>query len=191
MQKIKFEDYVMMIRKMAHKFSNKHGVPYDELESQGFLIYCECVKTFDLSKGATFGTHLFTNLKRLNDYAITYKRQKGVLLEDISNEDSKKSDKLVTIKLKNKVEQSKLYDVQLNYDNPTIMDLLECAKEKLSIDAFELLKWMLNREWDDYVHSKPSIKMAVEYFNTTRTRINSLWNECSQFWNNEGISLYY
>ena len=186
-----FEKYVMMIRKMAHKFATKLNVPYEEMEAQGYLIYSECLKSFDISKGTTFSTHLFTNLKRLNDFGHTYNRQKGVLLEDISNEDSKKSDKVVKIKLKNKTEESKVYDVQLNYDNPTIIDLLECAKEKLSIEAFELFKWILNRDWDDFTHSKPNIKMAVEYFDTTRTRINSLWNECSQFWNNEGISLYY
>lgn len=189
MEKIKFEDYVMMIRKMAHKFSNKHGVPYDELESQGFLIYCECVKTFDLSKGATFGTHLFTNLKRLNDYAITYKRQKGVLIEDITNSDYKKSS---LIKMKSKeVTKKPTYDIQLNYDNVKLVDLLEYAQDYLSNEAYKLFKWILERSWDDFVHTKPSIKMAMEKFNMTRTKMSVLWNECFNFWNNVGVNFYY
>lgn len=189
MEKIKFEDYVMMIRKMAHKFARKLNVPYEEMEAQGYLIYSECLKSFDISKGTTFSTHLFTNLKRLNDFGHTYNRQKGVLLEDITNSDYKKSS---LIKMKSKeVTKKPTYDIQLNYDDVKLVDLLEYAQDYLSNEAYKLFKWILERSWDDFVHTKPSIKMAMEKFNMTRTKMNVLWNECFNFWNNVGVNFYY
>lgn len=188
MEKIKFEDYVMMIRKMAHKFSNKYNVPYDEVEAQGFLIYSECVKTFDMSKGS-FSTHLFTNLKKLNDYGQTYNRQKGVLLEDINNYDFRKSNNLVKIKSK-EIENKSTYDICLDYNPITLVDLLQYSKEYLSNEAYKLFKWILERSWDDFIHTKPTVKMAMEKFKTTRKRIDVLWEECSNFWNNVGINYY-
>ena len=83
-----FEAYVMMIRKMAHKFARKLNVPYEEMEAQGYLIYSECLKSFDISKGTTFSTHLFTNLKRLND--STESKLERYYREKILEEEPKK-----------------------------------------------------------------------------------------------------
>ena len=53
-----FEKYVDLIRNRAWEYHEKTGVDYEELESQGFLIYCECLERYDISKSG-FSTYLY------------------------------------------------------------------------------------------------------------------------------------
>ena len=197
MEKIQFENYVMMIRKMAHKYSNVLNVPYEEMEAQGYLIYCECLKTFDISKNVSFGTHLFVQLKRLNDFGHTYNRQKGILLEDMIDSQYssfRKSRCYANQIVKNKFEsdpESKMkYELVSPEESITAKDVLECAKEVLSIEAYNLMNWIIHWDWDDGIHSKPNIAMAMEKFGMKRNQMTKLWLECSSFWNSKGYALY-
>ena len=96
MKKGQFENYVNLIRKSAHFYANKHNIDYEEVEAQGFLIYCQCIKDYDISK-STFSTHLSWELKRLNDFCKTYKRQQGVLIEDYYNSSFNKNDERLEV----------------------------------------------------------------------------------------------
>lgn len=166
-----FDKYVNMIKKRAHDYSSKYSIDYSEMESQGFLIYCECLNNFDASK-SSFSTYLYTQLSRLNDFALTYRRQKGVLIQDYFEENEN-------------FEQIIEARESINFD-----DFLDDAKKELSENAYNLLLWILNREWEKKYKTKPSILQAMQFFKMTRRKIEKIWEECRMFWINEGYAFY-
>ena len=173
-----FDKYVNLIRKRAREYSKKYNIDYDEMESQGFLIYCECLEKYDVSK-ATFSTYLYTQLNRLGDFAKTYNRQKGCLIQDsFSNEENEDIDNIEDM------------IISKNYDLPTLNDLLQEAKSELSEQAFQLLKWIIEKEWEKKNKRTPTISMASKYFNISKTIVEKFWIECKDFWNTKGIAFY-
>lgn len=171
-----FEKYANLIRKRAHEYSSKYGVDYEELEAQGFLIYCECLQKYDFTK-AKFTTYLYIQLNRLGDFVKTYKRQQGVMMEDY---------------FANIVPEGKTYEETLKAkaSSPAVEDFLKEAKEILSENAYTLLTWIVGREWEGKNKRTPTISMAVKYFNTTKQAIEKAWEECRIFWNVQGSAFY-
>lgn len=172
-----FDRYANLIRKRAHEYSSKYGIDYEELEAQGFLIYCECLQKYDLSK-ATFCTYLYIQLNRLGDFAKTYKRQQGVLIQDYYSNPNE--------------EKEKNYEQELQARDmlPAVKDFLKEAKEVLSSSAYELLVWIVGREWEGKNKRTPTISKAVKYFNTTKQAIEKAWGECRTFWQIQGSAFY-
>ena len=172
-----FDEYVNLIRKRAHHYSSMYKVEYSEMESQGFLIYCECLEKYDCAK-ANFITFLYIQLNRLGDFAKTYNRQKGCLIQDnISNDDDEIENIEDSINSK-------------DYYLPTINDLLREAKDELSDQAFQLLKWIVEKQWEKKNKRTPTISMASKYFNINKITMEKFWIECKDFWNTKGISFY-
>lgn len=171
-----FEKYANLIRKRAHEYSSKYGVDYEELEAQGFLIYCECLQKYDFTK-AKFTTYLYIQLNRLGDFVKTYKRQQGVMMEDY---------------FANIVPEGKTYEetLEAKASSPAVEDFLKEAKEILSENAYALLTWIVGREWEGKNKRTPTISMAVKYFNTTKQAIEKTWEECRIFWNVQGFAFY-
>lgn len=172
-----FEKYANLIRKRAHEYSDIYNVDYSELESQGFLIYCECLQDFDISK-SSFCTHLYIQLNRLADFAKIYKRQSGVLIQDYyNNSENDQAD------LEEKIPS-------IEYDLLSRNDFLKEARKELSTEAYELLIWILKREWEKKGRKIPNISMASKYFNKGRKVMKVIWNECETFWSVQGSMLY-
>lgn len=178
MKKTQFEKYVDLIRKRAHEYSEKYNIDYSEMESQGFLIYCECLEKYDPEK-AKFTTYLYIQLNRLNDFAKTYKRQEGFYLQDYFNPDYSQD-----------IEDYEERMISRNYDLPKIMDFLKEAKQELSEDAFKLIVWIIKREWEEKNRRTPTISMATKHFNRSRQKIEEIWEECRNFWLNQGLAFY-
>lgn len=178
MKTLGFEKYVNLIRSRVHYFSTKYGFDYDELESQGFLIYCECLEKYDVGK-SKFTTYLYIQLNRLKDYILTYRRQQGENLQDYLSND-------VDVEGKDLVELLPSREL-----SPTMQDLLDDAKETLSENAYNILIWILNREWEEKQSKRtPTISMARRYFNLSKKIIDQAWDECKTFWNCRGFALY-
>lgn len=170
-----FDKFVDLIRKRAWEYSKKYNIEYSEMESQGYLIYCECLEKFDNTK-SSFSTYLFIQLNRLGDFAKTYARQKGELIEDyFSVEDEE-------INIEDSIESR---ESSLN-----LSELIIEASKNLSSDCIEILKWIVERSWERKNKRTPTISMAVSYFNKSRDYIEKCWNEISLFWNEKGFSLY-
>lgn len=173
-----FDKYANLIRKRAHEYSTKYGIDYDEMESQGFLIYCECLEKYDISK-AKFCTYLYIQLNRLGDYAKTYKRQQGVCIQDYYSTNDCEADE-------NNYEEM----LPALNDSPAVADFLKEANEVLSSSAYELLVWIVGREWEGKNKRTPTISKAVKYFNTTKQAIEKAWEECRTFWQIQGSAFY-
>lgn len=180
MKKTQFEKYVDLIRKRAHEYSEKYNIDYSEMESQGFLIYCECLEKYDPEK-AKFTTYLYIQLNRLNDFARTYNRQRGDLIQDYYKN-----------QIQDQEENSNAEEeiISRNYDLPKVLDFLKEAEQELSEDAFKLIVWIIKREWEEKNRRTPTISMATKHFNRSRQKIEEIWEECRNFWLNQGLAFY-
>jgi hypothetical protein len=78
---ILFEKHQNQIRSRAHHYSRKYNLEYEELEAQGYLIFCEAVERFDDTK-AGFSTFLHHRLRTLNDFCL---KQKGYISDNIDD----------------------------------------------------------------------------------------------------------
>lgn len=174
---VEFDKYVNLIRSRAWEYSKKYGIEYSELESQGYLIYCECLEKYDVTKSG-FSTYLYIQLNRLGDFVKTYKRQQGYFLDNnsIYNDDG---EELFTSDILPAPEEL-----------TTVSQLLESAICYLSDEAFELLKWIIGRSWEQKYKPVPTIKMAMKFFDKSQEVIEKLWDECKSYWNNVGCLLY-
>ena len=175
-----FQKYANLIRKRAHDYSKKFGVDYDELESQGFLIFCECLEKYDISKSASFCTYLYIQLNRLGDYVKTYKRQEGCLIQDYFAFDGYDED----------CEENYEMNLPATEFSPDVLDLLKEAKESLSEAAYNLIVWLVGRSWECKNKRTPTVSMASKYFRSSKHAMEKLWEECGNFWNSKGFQLY-
>ena len=168
----KFEKYVNIVRKSAHFYSKKWGIEYDEMEAQGFLIYCECIDSFDFSKG-NFSTYLTWQLMRLNDYCRSYMRQKGILIEDEFKSDD---------------EDFACERIPSYTDNISLSEILSEGFAHLSKEAYEILEWILTRKWEKNGEQKgrlkPSINLVCKNFHYSRSQAERIWDEVGGFYRN-------
>lgn len=169
MKQGQFEQYVDLIRKSAHFYANKYSIDYKEVESQGFLIYCQCLNDYDASQ-SKFSTHLSWELKRLNDFCKTYLRQQGNLIEDYFKADDP--------------ELNPVDILPARYENITLPEILQYSVSYLSAEAYKLLAWILGRTWEQKGRLKPSITLAMNIFHYSREQATSLWNEIGNFYCN-------
>ena len=169
MKQGQFEQYVNLIRKSAHFYANKYNIDYEEIESQGFLIYCQCLENYDVTQ-SKFSTHLSWELKRLNDFCKTYLRQQGMLMED-------------EFKPYCADESESVYEnIPAKSENISLTEILQIALKQLSKEAYSMLEWILGRSWETKGKLKPSITLAMNTFHLSREQTTSLWNEIGNFY---------
>lgn len=174
MKQGQFEQYVNLIRKSAHFYANKYRIDYEEVEAQGFLIYCQCLEDYKVEQ-STFCTHLSWELKRLNDFCKTYLRQQGNLIEDYFKADEPDVSPIDIIPARN--------------ENITLAELFETGLKYLSSEAYNLFNWILGRTWEQKGRLKPSITLAMNTFHYSREQATSLWNEIGNFYCNNLYAL--
>lgn len=175
MKQGQFEKYVNLIRKSAHFYASKWNIDYEEVEAQGFLIYCQCIEDYDVTQ-SKFSTHLSWELKRLNDFCKTYLRQQGDLIDDYYfNPDDRNLSPIDIIPARN--------------ENITLAELLEIGSKYLSSEAYKLFNWILGRTWEQKGRLKPSITLAMNTFYYSREQATSLWNEIGNFYRNNLCAL--
>ena len=168
MKEVAFEKFTKMIDKKAWEVSKKTGVDFEELQAQGALIYCKTLQKYDISK-SSFSTILYLSLNQLYEYSYYYR-------------DRNRDDTLSEV-----VEKS---IESMNFNSPTIKDLLNLAREKLEDDSYRLIEWLVNRTWEFQGRIKPCLTMAMRKFGWDREYAKVVWNDCKEFWNNAGYTLY-
>ena len=154
-----FEKYQKLIQKQAWKYAKKWGVDYDDMVSEGYLIYCQTLKSWKPEKGS-FTTHLYFALMNLNTYGKDMYRQEHVRdnlnpLDFIIND--------------------------VHYDS----DWLNEFKKELSVPAYNLLLWILSYEWHGKmkkIKKLPTISQSAKHFNSTSFKIKKYWEELKEVW---------
>ena len=172
MKEIVFEKYANMINQKAWEVSKKTGVDFEELQAQGALIYCKVLENYDVSK-ASFSTILYVALNGLYEYTYYYKG---------GNKYNKEGYEYLSDKVEKRIEAMEI--------NPSLKDFLEVAKEKLGDDAYKLIEWLVNRTWEFQGRVKPCLAMAMRKFGWNRNYCEVVWNECKNFWNESGWTIY-
>ncbi len=152
-----FEKYQKLIQKQAWKYSKKWNVEYDEMEAEGYMIYCQALKSWNPDKGS-FTTHLYFALMNLNTFGREMYQQDHI---------------------RDNLDEGSVTDI--NY-NP---DLLDELKKELSDPAYNLLLWILSYEW--YGNQKrnrkvPTLNQSAIHFNSTPFKIKKYWEELKNVW---------
>lgn len=130
MEKPNYKQYEKMIMKFARQVERKYQgrIEFEELLSQGNLVYMEAIERFDPTKGASFSTHLFSRLRTLYDYAEFFFKAH----EPIAEETPETTDSYAHIPISRYFTQA----VDSLY--------LECEIEKLSQEGKFLIREILN-----------------------------------------------
>jgi len=172
---IKFDDYVNMVRSRAHYYSKCYGMDYADVEAQGFLIYCETLQDYN-PLVALFSTYLHRRLSgRLNDYC------KKIRKIECHNES-------LDVKLSNEISTTYQDLLCKSFNSFELEQLLLCARDCLSDDAYQLLSWAVQRQWENkktVSNKKITIRDAYRvfsvFFNWSLARVNFAWEEISMF----------
>ena len=166
-----FEKYTNMCRKLAWKYSSPSKMDYDDLEQEAFLIYCECIEKYDVTK-SSFSTYLFINL---NGRLKLYKDKENREFDYIQSDEEKTFSTV------------EYFDPELE---PSISELLESAKEVLSETAYKLVEYILSRNWEGGWYKNFNKKVAKKFLNLSEEGLKPVWNECTDWWNKSAINLF-
>ena len=173
-----FNQFLPMIEKACWHYSKKYKIDHSEISGQGYLIFCEALKTFDKSK-ACFSTHLTNELERLDIYCHKqiglchisnkgsyHKRYKGIL----SNEEISK-------------------DINACYDMFDKVISRMDYEISLSQDAKEIVTYILSRDWeildDNWKPRFSYIQKKYCKLGWTQNRIKMAWKEIREWWVSE------
>jgi hypothetical protein len=164
--KIDINNYLRLIRKKAWEYSHAYGMEFEEVESEGFLIFAETAEMFNESRGIAFGTYLWHRLRKLGDFC---KKQK---MEHWLSE----------------INEETFHSVE--FDRFTaVVDFYDSVEKDLSDDAVEILDFVLS--WDG-IGRKPSLYATTNRFhyreNWRQTRVQKAWAEIKTFWNSENFA---
>jgi hypothetical protein len=182
--KIKLVDYVNMIRKLSWYYAKKFGMEYEDVEAQGFLIFCISSQMFKKEK-ARFSTFLHRNLRgRLCDYC-EFKMKKQC-----------KDNRLANVKSLFETENGTLSDFDFDIfpareSAPTIEQFLSYAKCYVSIDAYNILCKLLNGMLLGFrSKTNPSLITMAKVTAIDFEKVKSAWQELTDFWNMRGAAFY-
>lgn len=154
-----FKKYQKLIQKRAWQYyrSYKGEIDFEDIQAQGYLIYCEALKNYDITK-SNFSTHLWWELGNLDSWCKTLvrRKEKNISIEDIKPIPS------------------------FDKESFGIEELTEYLSEK----AIKVVRWILSREWENFHKTKPTIKMACEKFKCSYPTMKKTWNEIENFWVN-------
>ena len=152
-----FEKYKKLIQKEAWINAKKWNVDYEEMEAEGFMIYCEALKTWNPKKG-NFATHLYFSLMNLNTFGKEQYKQEHI---------------------KNEIKINPI--IQPRYD----FGWLDELKKELSDPAYQLLLWILSYEWWGKLQRKrklPTLPQSMKHFNLTKFKMKIYWDELKEVW---------
>ena len=180
-----YESCKNMIYKLAlERFNinkkNRTDVEFDDVLSEAYCIYAQCLTTFEGDKGMKFTTYLYQNLvARLRDY-YEHSHKKLLHYEDFNfsnnhsgNDTFRFEDNLV----------SPDYNIDLMNN-----ELLELAEKELSYEAIVTLKYILSRKWETKTkRTFPKNSVLANRLGYTPEIMDSIMNELKSFWNNKGV----
>jgi len=173
-KKIKFDDYVLMVRSRAGDFSRWYRINYEEMESEGFLIFCKAIKEFNPAR-ASFSTYLYRRLSgQLKDYCMSVRKK------------ARKADKIfqTTICVQETFERS--FD-----EIPLSESFMDYARDYLSPASYRILEWLVGMEWVCAgSNRKPTPAQVAKVFKVRTDVVREFWEELDVFWKVKGLSFF-
>jgi hypothetical protein len=184
------DKYHDMIRGAAWKAAHAWGWDFQDLLSQGYLIFMRTVYKYDETRGASLGTLLFHELRTLNDYCAKEINRRGralPLMEEVLDDGAKKYERDYFSRIK----------IRLNWDECTEMEspqfvtfcsVLERVESStnLSQDAKEILNYILFGDWDVTGKvTKPSLNHTKTVFRVNGwmpLRTKKAWDELQNWY---------
>jgi hypothetical protein len=154
---------------------------YDDVEAQGFPIYCISLKDFD-KKRASFSTFLYRNLSgRLRDYCKMKTERENIdyYFPGTSDLEDERTD--------------------IGFDTfiarepgPNTEQLLAYAKCYLTSGAYKLFKWLLDdRLEESRSKTNPSLTAIAKRSHIEFGILKMYWKELFDFWNLRGATFYF
>lgn len=185
--KIKFDDYVNMVRSRAHFYARCYKMDYADIEAQGFLIYCFSLESYKKKK-ASFSTYLYQNL---SGYLLAYcKQQREKTSQEMFLEDAYFSEMKSAVN--NSIDDNISFDIfSAREDGPTMEQFLQYANDYLTPIAYNILEWLLNDRLEGLrFKKKPSLRIISNALLISLEKIETAWQEISDFWNIKGFAFY-
>lgn len=180
-----FESCKNMIYKLAlstwkKKRFERPDVQFDDVYAEGQLIYAQCLQSYSGSKGTKFTTFLFQNLMgRLEDY---YK----CTMKEISHYED------FATNAKHNGTEDNSYESTIESRNYNIDDneLMVVAKEELSYEGYQVLKYIISQEWvNAHAKARPNTLSISRKFGYTPAIVDSVMGEIKSFWNRIGYAV--
>jgi len=189
-----FKRFVNMIRSRAWKYAKAYGMDYDDVEAEGFTIYCICLEKFN-GKLASFSTYLFNNLNgRLNDYCERYVNQ--TYRVNLETDILSKTETIIGYELGvNGVPVDALKEPTCVASTPadyseTRDRFLDFAQDWLTPFAFGVLKYLVDRGFDAGSERKPTVKKVAEVLSMDNGSIQNAFDEIKGFWQCKGHDFF-
>ncbi len=118
------ERFRQMIDSAAMRAARAWGLDFEDVQAQAHLVFMEAVVTYDREK-ASFSTHLWNQLRRLNDYCAREVKIRGRMLPLLDN----------------------VAEFDWSFTRfCAVLDFVE-AQKVLSQDARDLLHYILAGDW--------------------------------------------
>jgi len=157
METYDFKKYQAWIKKQAWKISKKYSLDYQDVESQGYLIYVETIKKHIPEKGSFF-TFLYHRMQHLNTYG---KKQCSLRLKLLWVEN---------------------FDFLITYDEfISRLELYDTIATELSSNAQLILKYLFSSGKKKY--SRTAVKHYFkENYQWKPKKFNSVWEELTVWW---------
>jgi len=181
-KRVELGDYIGLIKSRAYYYYRCYGVDYDDVEAQGYLIYCLALKDF-MKKKASFSTYLFIRLSGgLRDYCRikTKKERLDQSLEGFIDKIKQRDDA-----------DEKLSVILKAREGNDAKHFLEFAKCYLSSNSYFVLKWLLHNQLLEFRNRcYPSLSAISKVINIPLEKLTDYWQEIGNFWNHHGAAYY-
>lgn len=143
-----------MVYNAAWKSAKKWGMPFDEVQAQGYLVFMEALKRYQKDKNVKFGTFLFSRLRTLDDYCMRERCFHGRAVQKLIDNYKKNPQEFYT----------------------HVSSILENTSQ-LSPDAKEILRFILECSWEKLGSNiKPSKHMLKRVFYKRGWKCQRIWD---------------
>lgn len=156
-RKIKFEENINLIRKLAWSFHNTTGIELDELFAEASLAYCEALESYNPKRGK-ITTYLWI---RISDRLKNYIKQHNEYYSPILSLEDIKVDKPITTNFFfESLSKEALEVAELILEHP--YNFISLPKREAKEKAWKTMKskgW----SWDKIICGFHDLKLAFQY----------------------------
>lgn len=149
--------YEKLVYSRAWYYSKKFKLDFDDAKSEGNLIFCESLLTYNKDKGK-FSTHLWWNLSKIPQRLNKNIENITSSIDDIERKDV-------------------VYPKHFNLN-----DFKEYAITEISPEAYKILNYCISYEWKEKKYTKnPNYVKLKKKFGYKKREFDKIWLELQNF----------